>query len=294
MNAIKALILLSVLFISSCDEKPEPPLKIVASSWIGYSPLFYAQESGWLTPLNITLTNVVSLGEALRIYESAGMDAIAGTQYEFNQVHAKDHSVMPVIMFDRSNGGDLIMSNQSIASLQKSDKTINVYLEMDSVNYFLFKSFIAANRLEGRKYNYINKDQLKISALRNTPTTGPTIIVTYVPYNAKLALQGFHVLASTRQGLDLLVVDGLYTSKATLIKHRAQFVALKSLVDKAIRELEVNPKGYYEKIKTYLENPSYDDFMASLGDIVWLNKPLPDELVKRLNATAYPVRDLIQ
>lgn len=291
----KLLLLSLFILLSACSSKEAPQLKIIANSWIGYSPLFYAKESGWLDEHNIKLSTVVSLGESMHIYQTNHMHAFTGTQYEYRQVLGQERSLMPIIMFNRSNGGDMVMSNHSLKALEESSTPIDVYLEINSINHVLFKDFIKRNRLENKTFNYINNDQLRIlSELESLPKIKrPTIVVTYVPYNHKLKTLGFQTLGSTRNGLDLLVVDALYTNKENFAAHEDQFKALKTIVDRSLQALNNDPHEYYTKVKPYLENNSFEEFQSGLQDIEWLNHELSDALVKRLNQAQFPIRDLM-
>ena len=42
------LSLLAILFLSSCSNNKKEKLVIVTSNWIGYTPLIYAKEKGYL------------------------------------------------------------------------------------------------------------------------------------------------------------------------------------------------------------------------------------------------------
>ncbi|MDG6777741.1 hypothetical protein QCB44_03370 [Thiomicrorhabdus sp. zzn3] len=279
---------------SACSSKQSERLEIMTNSWIGFSPLFYAKEQGWLDPLNIKLSNVVSLGENVHIYQTAQKHAFTGTQYEFQRVLKSQPDLVPIIMFDRSNGGDMVMSNRSIAELQATTETIDVYLELDTVNHLVFKDFVKQNNLNSRQFNFINKDQVKIvSSIEEDHSDKPAIIVTYIPYNYELQKKGFNVITSTADNLNLLVVDALYTPKDVLLKHRAQFKGLKKAIDDAVKVLKTDPKKYYQTVKPYLENGSYEDFEASLNDILWLNEELSEPLINRLNEAQFPIRDLL-
>lgn len=292
---IKLLLVTLFILLSACSNKETPQLKIIANSWIGYSPLFYAKESGWLDEHNIKLSNVVSLGESMHIYQTNHLHAFTGTQYEYRQVLEQESSLMPILMFDRSNGGDMVMSNQNLETLKTRSEAIDVYLEINSVNHVLFKDFIKKHGLENKTFNYINNDQLRIvSELESLPKIKrPTVVVTYVPYNHRLETLGFQTLGSTRQGLDLLIVDALYTNKENFETFQDQFRALKTIVDRSLQVLEENPHEYYTKVKPYLENSSFEQFESGLNDIEWLNLELSDALVERLNQAHFPVRDLM-
>ncbi|RXJ84620.1 ABC transporter substrate-binding protein [Arcobacter cloacae] len=285
-------LLFGIFLFTSCSIQENKKLKIATTPWIGYTPLLYAQEKGWLEPLNIKLLNVVSLSESMYLYKGNSADVYMGTQYEYNFLAQKIDSLIPIMLMNKSNGGDLVMANISIDELQNIEKEIDVYLEMDSINSILFETFIKKYRLENKQINYINKDQAYISELKNI--NKPTIIVTYVPYNKILEKNGFKSLETTKNNYDLLVIDGMITTKETLNENKKTFIELKNLINKAIENLENDPKEYYETIKDYLLDTNYEEFSESLNDIIWINKNIPERIIENLNNNNFPTRDLIK
>lgn len=288
------LFFILMFFFTSCFSPYDKPLKISATTWIGYTPLFYAKEKGWLDPLNIKITNVVSLSENMALYKSGNFDAYVGTQYEYEVLSPKENSLHPIMMFDRSYGGDVILGNISIDDLKQTASTIDVYLEMDSINITLLKDFVKKYNLENKKINYINKDQAYISTLKGSDMKSATLIVTYSPYNNYLTKNDFRELASTKDGLDLLVVDAMFTTDNVFDEHKQQFIELKKIVEKSLNALNENPKEYYETIKMYLPETSYEEFQHSLKDIIWINKAMSPALQERLNKANFPIRGIIQ
>ena len=290
----KTIIFIAMLTLfTSCSNDTNKRLKISATTWIGYTPLFYAKEKGWLEPLNIKLLNVSSLSENMYLYKAGNSDAYVGTQYEYNILSKEYPSLKPIIMFDRSNGGDIVMSNVSIETLQNTTKKIDAYLEMDSINNTLLQDFIKRHKIEAKNINYLNKDQTQISLLKEKNIQNPTIIVTYVPYNHELERNGFKEIASTKDGLDLFVVDAMFTKMDIYHEHEKQFVELKHLVDNSVKALNNDPQEFYNTIKPYMLEMSYSEFKASLEDIIWINKNLSNELKTRMNNSSFPTRDLI-
>ncbi len=290
----KILLLVLALLMISCSSPYDKPLKISATTWIGYTPLFYAKEKGWLEPLNIKVTNVVSLAENMALYQSGNFDAYVGTQYEYSVLSYKESSLHAVMMFDRSYGGDVVMGNVSINDLKNTNTAIDVYLEMDSINITLLNDFLKKYKLEAKKLNHINKDQAYIATLNESDMKNPTLIITYSPYDNYLTKNGFKELASTKESLDLLVVDAMFTTDKVYDEHQKQFVELKKLVEKSLSALEANPKEYYETVKAYLPETSYEEFQHSLEDIVWINKTISPQLQERLNQADFPIRKVIQ
>jgi len=292
---LKRIFLTTILLLSfiSCSSDYDKKLKISATTWIGYTPLFYAKEKGWLKELNIKLLNVSSLSENMYLYKAGNSDAYVGTQYEYDLLSQEDKSLIPIMMLDRSHGGDMVMSNMSIQELKDTSKTVDAYLEMDSVNNTMLKDFIKSYKLESKTINYINKDQTKIGLLDAKDMKNPTIIVTYIPYNNSLEKNGFVELASTKNSLNLLVLDAMFTTTKVLRGHKKQFIELKKLIDTSVEALKKDPKEFYETIKPYMLDMSYKEFYDSLGDIIWINKEIPSELKNRMNEGNFPTRNLI-
>jgi NitT/TauT family transport system substrate-binding protein len=290
------LIIFIIFFFSSCSISENKKIKITTTTWIGYTPLFYAKEKNWLELLNIKLLNVVSLSENMHLYKAGNADAFVGTQYEYNFLYKEDKSLIPIMIFDKSNGGDVILSNLSLKELSKTnkDKDIDAYLEIDSINSILLNDFIESNNLQNKKINYINENQLNISRLKARDMVNPTIIATYVPYNNILEKSSFIELSSTKRNDDLLIVDGMYVKEDFYSKNKETFIKLKSLIDKAIINLQNNPEEFYNTVKPYLTNTSYEDFLASLNDILWFNKDIPQNVLQKLDDSNFNTKDLIK
>jgi NitT/TauT family transport system substrate-binding protein len=295
MSVLKKIVLLtaSVLLLCSCSSAQPERLKISVTTWIGYAPLFYAKEKGWLEPLNIKIVSVSSLSENMYLYQAGNADAFAGTQYEYNLLAKKDPSLMPVMMFDRSNGGDVVMGNFSLEQLKNGPESLDVYLEMDSINILLLKDFVRKYALENKTINYINHDQAYISTLEAKKMPAQTLVVTYTPYNIDLERHGFKELASTKGSLDLLVVDALFATEEVFHTHRKQFLALKGLVNDALHALKNDPDEFYMAVKPYMLGMDRDAFEKSLDDIVWINNEISEELRERMEMIDFPIRDLI-
>lgn len=283
-------LIILIILITSCSFQNNKKLKISTSTWIGYSPLYYAKEKGWLEPLNIKLLNVVSLSENMYLYKAGNSDAYVGTQYEYSFLNKEN--LIPIIMFDKSNGGDIVMANYSIDDLLKIETKIDVYLEMDSINSIVFNDFIKQYNLTNKQFNYINKDQSFISKLKNSET--PTIIVTYNPYNINLEKEGFKEITSTKSNENIAVVDAMFTTRELFNENKDRFIELKKILDKSIENLKQNPKEYFDTVKAYLPDMIFEDFEKSLNDIMWINKQIPEKLNEKLNNSNFPTKDILK
>ncbi|GAB6073958.1 type 2 periplasmic-binding domain-containing protein [Nautilia lithotrophica] len=270
MKKIYIIFFLFIFFVG-CSEKRE--LKIAANSWIGYIPLFYADKKGWLKNEKIKLITTVSLAESLDLYKNNFVNAFAATQYEYSLLNRND--VYAIMLFDRSNGADMILSNFSFKDLK--NKQIDAYMEVNSVNYLLFQYFLKANNLNKNNFYIHNLDQGQIVKKKYT---APSLIVTYAPYDAELKKQNFKIIASTKDSSSLIVIDALFSDAENIYLHKRQFLKVKEFSLKALRDLKKDPREFFKNVKDYLPGYSYEDFKADLKNIEWIIKP--DKHIKNL------------
>lgn len=295
MNKILISLAFIMMAFSACSLiKEEKPIVISTNAWIGYSPLFYAREMGWLEEANIELLSVVSLGENMHLYSSGASDAFTGTQHEFNKQRDDHPDLIPIMLFDQSNGGDAIMSNRTIEQLQKSSEKIEVYLEMNSINEELLNYFLKQYHISQDKLIYKSRAQDEIQLLKNMDESLPTLIVTYDPYNMALEKNGFTQIASTKNNNDLFVVDAMYVSSKIFYDKKETFEKLNAVVERSISALQKNPKDFYQKVKPYLDNPTYDEFTQMLENIKWIHQTPSQQLQKRMEEIQFPSKDIMR
>ncbi|WP_457563321.1 hypothetical protein [Caminibacter pacificus] len=281
----KGMLVSLVLFLifTGCEKTKE--ISIAANEWIGYAPIFYANEKGWLKKDKIRVIRTVSLAESLKLYKSGLVNSIAATQYEYFQIKDK---VKPIILLDKSYGGDMVLSNRSIEELKKAKK-IDVYLEMGSVNYLLLQYFAKKYNIPLTKMNFYSNDQEQLSQ-QSFDMKKNILIVTYSPYDKLFIKKGFKVIDSTRNDKDLLVIDAIFIHKHC--ENRQRFKNFKKQIDMAVEVIKKNPKSAYEVIKNYFPDYSYEDFKKALGKIKWINNPDKD-LLLRLKKIGFDTKDLI-
>jgi NitT/TauT family transport system substrate-binding protein len=281
---------LSILFFTSCSHSEPKKLKIAVNSWIGYTPLFYAKEKGYLQALNIQLLPTVSLGESADIFSVAKVDMLTATQHELISLQKTFPSLDPIILMDRSNGGDMILSNRTIKELQKS-KHIDVYLEIDSINSEMIQKFTENYNLNPNIMTYINQDQSQIQNL-SFPQKADTLIVTYTPYDTTLESVGFKEIASTKDINSILVIDAICATKELVSKYNTKFKKLKMIIDKSIIEMQKNPQEAHKLTARYLNNLSFKEYQESMKTISWINHP-SKELLIELKKINYMEKNLI-
>ncbi len=267
------IIILSLLLSTGCggNTRERPQTTIAVSNWVGYTPLLYAYQKGWLEDLDIKVVSTTSLAASLEFAKRGLVDGFCATQMEYEAVK---ESFAPLIALDRSYGGDMILSNMTKEELYAlHDTGVDVYLEYESINLLLWQYF-----KDSRKWNNITFD-LKSntqSFIAELKFREPSIIVTYYPYASRHIEKGLHVITTTKQS-DLLIADMLFVRRQDIPEDPVRYKKLKAIIKRAIAALENNPVEYYRTVYKYLEGQSYEEFIGSLNDIKWMLDPEPSQ-----------------
>lgn len=269
--------MLSLLFIFvSCSSEPEKQIVISTNEWIGYAPLFYAYDHGELDKINFKLIKNVSLAEAANLYAVGKADIVTTTQHEYHTLKQEVQDITPIILIDRSDGGDMVLSNKSVKALQASKK-IYAYLEIDSINKEILIDFMTHNKIDKKKLVFIDRDQKQIQDVQNDKSKS-IIIVTYTPYNVSLEKKGFQEIASTKDINSIIVIDALCARNSIIESDKKRLIALKKVIDTAIEQIQQDPQESYKVVKKYLSNISYKEYLEALSQIKWINKPSKEML----------------
>jgi NitT/TauT family transport system substrate-binding protein len=283
------LIFTLLLFVSSQIFAKE--LTISTNSWIGYTPLFYANEKGYLKKLDIKLLTSNTLAQAASVYKEDKADMVTTTQHEYYAIQKSGYSIIPVILFDRSYGADMVLSNKSIAELQKVEK-IDVYLKTDSINAQVLEEFINYYHIDKNKLTLINTEPFQLENLKPKKNKN-MLIVTFVPYNIALQKKGFIQLASTKETKVIVVVDSLCADRKIVLNDKKRLQKLKSLIDRSILEMQANKKASYQLVKNYLQGMDYEDYLNTLSKIEWINKP-SQQFLNRIKDMGYDEKYLLK
>jgi NitT/TauT family transport system substrate-binding protein len=268
----KDIIIFSIILLlfSSCNTKKNDKIVLSVNEWIGYSPIFYAYKKHWLDHSTFEIVTVASLGESVSLFEGGFVDGFSGTQYEYRFL--KHKQIEPIMLIDKSYGGDAVLSNIDIDEIRNSKNKIDVYFEANTINKDVFLQFMSANNFDISKFIFHHMDQDSISNLNNF--VNDFIIVTYEPYLSVLEKRGLKILTSTKDGY-IDVIDALFVSSKVYKLKFEDLKILKWQIDRAINVANNNPKEFYETVKPYIGFISYQEFLDSLKLIKWINKDNP-------------------
>lgn len=292
---IRIFILFALLsvFFGGCESKKNDVYEIRVSTnpWVGFTPFIYAQEKGWLKDSKFKFVWIVGLAENVTLYEKGLSNGFTATQYEYFNFKEREY-LKPYFLIDRSKGADIILSNQTTDELAKQNKKIDCYFELNSVNRDIFKAFISQNKLSESRFIFHNSDQSSIAALKSSST--PAIIISYEPYASAIEKNGFSKISSTKELTNIEVIDGIFLDERIIKGNEQEVVYLKKMFDKAVENLKHDKKEFYNTVKGYLENQTYEEFAASLNGIEWLNTNPPKETIEYLKSQKIPIDKLKQ
>ena len=286
--------LIALLVLNGCTKQDEKPIVISSDIWIGATPLYYAHAKGWLKEINIEMLQAGSIEANLNMYETHASDLVTGTQHEYQRLRKTHPDIVPTIIYDRSYGGDMVLSNRTVEQIKNSKEKIDVFMEIDTVGEDMFGYFLAENNLSKEQFNIYSRNQEEIELTQNSAGSGPIVIATYNPHDLILKEHGFKEVASSRSDR-YLVIDGIYCTRTIAKKHKEQIKALKGLLEKAVDDYNKNPKLFYTTVKSYLGHPSYTEFEQMRSNIKWVkNEELSETMKRKMVDMHYPVSELIK
>lgn len=286
---------LAILMLSSCSEveNQQPPLVLSTDTWIGAAPFYYAHAKGWLKEANIEMLQSDSIYNNLEHFHRGAADIVTGTLHEYKLLKAMSPDIIPIIIYDRSYGGDVILSNRTVSQIIQSSEKISVYIEKDTVSEEMLNYFMQEKNLSTQRYTLHGRNQNEIKSIFASGLTQPVIVVTYNPHDSALRKQGFFEIASSKNE-NYIIVDAVYVSSKTAAKHSDQMDALRDTLGKAVRAYHDNPKEFYETVKPYLNNPSYEEFTQMVNNIQWMeDKPLAPSMLQQLEKNGFPTGELM-
>jgi NitT/TauT family transport system substrate-binding protein len=281
-----------VVFIVSCEQKSAPKeIRISTNPWVGFTPIMYAEQKGWLKDTRFKFIWTVGLDENSKLYEKGLTQGFTATQYElFN--FKNQAKIKPFFLIDKSSGADVILSNRSIEEMRTDQAKIDAFFELISVNEDIFKAFLVKHEFTKAKFELHNADQGKLSEMEFSKK--PILLISYEPYATVIEKKGFKRIASTKELDNIQVVDALFIEEAVGLSAQDDVKKLKLAFDKSVEQLKKDPKEYYESIKGYLEKQSYEEFMASTKGIEWLNIAPPAATVDYLKNQGVGVDRLLK
>lgn len=108
--------LLCVLFLSGCNP-PSEPLRIGSNRWLGYGPIYLADELGWTASSNIRLVEYPTSNGVVRGLHNGLVDAAMLTLDEAIVLQSTEHNIEIILITNLSAGSDVLYARPNIRTL---------------------------------------------------------------------------------------------------------------------------------------------------------------------------------
>lgn len=110
------LLILLLCCLAACADSPEP-LRIGSNRWVGYAPVYLADDIGWLAAQRIELIEYPHTTGVLRAFNNGLLDAALLTLDEALRLAADGHDLEILLVADVSAGADALYALPAIDSL---------------------------------------------------------------------------------------------------------------------------------------------------------------------------------
>jgi NitT/TauT family transport system substrate-binding protein len=236
----------SYLVLQSCASAPvrQHTWKIGLGPWVGFGPLYLAQEKGFFREAGLETELVVLTGLAERnsALKSGGIDALAAPVDYFVLSAGNNLETSIVMMIDESTGGDGIVARGKIKEIRDL-KGKRVAVQRGLPGEFFLRALLQRSSL--------SIDDLKTTDME-TAQAGAAFIskkidaaVVWQPWLDRAKSEGGgHILASTRDFPDL-IVDCLAFNKDVVAKDPDGVQKIINAVFRAIQYIRQNQAESY-------------------------------------------------
>ncbi|MFC3033644.1 ABC transporter substrate-binding protein [Pseudoalteromonas fenneropenaei] len=260
------MLVLSLAAISCSSDHPSY-LRVAANTWIGYTPLYLADDMRLFEPDLIHLVEMSSASEVIHAFRSGAIEVAALTLDEAMTVLEDDFDIQVILVLDISNGSDVLLAKPDIPSIAAlKGKTIAV--EYSAVGALVLDSALKKAGLTPADIT-IRSCTLDDHAACYQQTDA---LVTFDPMKTHLLEQGAKILFSSAQ-MPNLIVDVLVTHRQVIKEQPQQLQQLINHYFAARTKMTEAPEESWQTLERLLKIPTRQLHQASLG-ITWADLAL--------------------
>jgi len=275
--ALIVIIAFGYYFYNSSIAKEEK-LKITINSWVGFGPLFIAQETGIFEKnnLNVEIIKLENAPDRRAALLSDRVHIVGSSLDDLAVSLSQGIDAGALSCADYSNGGDAIISRKEITSLD-TITNFSVAVQAGFVNHFFLLYVL--------KQNGISTEKLQINSM--TPDDAGAaylagnvdVAVTWQPHisTAKNSEVGCNILASSADYPEA-ILDLFIAKKEWINNNQNTVIAFRKSWDESLLFLKNNNKQAVEILTKNL-GLSKDDVEGIMLDIKLLNSKEGIDLV---------------
>jgi NitT/TauT family transport system substrate-binding protein len=263
------------------DEKLH--LKIGYSTWVGYGPLFIAQEKGYFTDagLEVELVKVEDPKDRFVALAGAQLDGLVTTLDTMSQYWNAETPYRAILGLDESSGGDGIVVNSGIASVEDL-KGKKIGVNVGSVSQFFLEYVMKEHNMTDADVQLVKMKQGDVPAAlaSNQIDAG----VTWEPHLSKSVDNGATLLVSSKETPGL-IVDIMVMRDNVLTDNPTVGTALINAWYKAVDYENANPDDgaalMQQGLGGFYEKP--DDIKADLAGVTLFDEARNKEFFNGTN-----------
>lgn len=203
----RALTLALILSLLGCSDQTDT-LRIGANRWLGYGPLYLADDLHWMTPSGYRLVEYPHTTGVLRGYRNGLLDAALLTLDEALILQSSGQPVQILLVADVSAGADVLFANAHIQQLaQLRGQRIGV--ENSALGAFFLSRILDLAKLPASEISVID---MPVNEHLNALRTGQIdAAINFASASASFAPLGVHPLLDSRalpnEIIDVLVIN---------------------------------------------------------------------------------------
>lgn len=203
----RALLLVLILSLLGCSDQTDT-LRIGANRWLGYGPLYLADDLHWMTPSGFRLVEYPHTTGVLRGYRNGLLDAALLTLDEALILQSSGQPVQILLVADVSAGADVLFANAHIQQLEQL-RGQRIGVENSALGAFFLSRILDLAKLQAREISVIDMPVNEhLHALREGRIDAA---INFASASASFAPLGVHPLLDSRalpnEIIDVLVIN---------------------------------------------------------------------------------------
>jgi NitT/TauT family transport system substrate-binding protein len=234
---------LTLLLLASsvgCRKQADLTFRIGLGPWVGFGPLYLAQDKGFFRDagLKVDLIVLTGLAERNSALQSNRIDALAAPVDSFVLAAGKNLGVRIVMAIDESNGGDGIVARKSVASF-KDLRGKRVAFQRGLPSEFFLRALLDQNGMKLEDLNSVDMETAQAGAAFISNQLDAAGL--WEPWLTRATEQGKgYVLASTKQYPDL-IVDCLAVTSQVFERNPAEVQKIVNVILRAMEYWRQHP-----------------------------------------------------
>lgn len=207
--------------LAACSQ-PLPPLRVATMPWIGYQPLFLAEDLGHYPAGTIRLVELSSNTDSLRALRNRDVEAAALTLDEALLLAAEGHDIAVPLVLDCSAGADALVARPGLGALSSlAGRRLGV--ESSANGAFVLSRVLHLAELTPADIQIVPlRSDDQVEAFRAGRVDA---LVTYEPRRTQLAALGAETLFDSRE-IPCEILDVLAVHRDVLAERKAQIARL--------------------------------------------------------------------